>query len=150
VLLSLSLSERLCESPSILTDLSAKPPNRTELRSTARTSSTVCRSGSSFPPRGESRVHVGPAPTKPVPHDGWSHVAVMRAALPTHSCIHWPPSRLLYQHTRLLRQWRPMPSLPGSMTLSCASGRRNAIPTTLPSGSSPTLSATRDTLRRAP
>jgi hypothetical protein len=43
----------------------------------------------------------------------------------------------------------PLPSLPGSMTLSCASGRRSVIPTTLPSGSSPRLSATRATLSRA-
>jgi hypothetical protein len=43
----------------------------------------------------------------------------------------------------------PMPSLPGSMTLSCASGRHSAIPTTLPSWSSPRLSATRATLSRA-
>jgi hypothetical protein len=32
------------------------------------------------------------------------------------------------------------------MTLSCASGRRSVMPTTLPSGSSPRLSATRATI----
>jgi hypothetical protein len=42
-----------------------------------------------------------------------------------------------------------LPSLPGSPGVSCASGRRSVIPTTLPSGSSPRLSATRATLSRA-
>jgi hypothetical protein len=83
---------------------------------------------------------------------------------PLLSCSTWwpaPRSRHPYAHTQAARadsytntpdfsgKGAPLPSLPGSMTLSCASGRRSVIPTTLPSGSSPRLSATRATLSRA-
>jgi hypothetical protein len=88
-----------------------------------------------------SRDHsTGPAPTQLL------HM-VAGTMLPTraHTLVsggrdpHWSLGRQLYRDTRLLRQRRPLPSLPGSTALSCA-----------PSGSLPRLSATRATPSRAP
>jgi hypothetical protein len=117
---------------------------------------TVCRSGTSFRARGQSRVH-GPLHwTRTYPaalQGGRNHVADSRAytglrwpgptLVPgTHTGPwdpHWSLGRQLYRDTRLLRQRRPLPSLPGSTALSSA-----------PSGFSPRLSATRVTPSRAP
>jgi hypothetical protein len=102
----------------------------------------VCRSGTSFRARGQSRVH-WTHPYSAVPHGGPRPVAVI------HTCIRKPPGpTAMPRHPTSTARYH-LPSLPGSTGVSCASGRRSVIPTTLPSGSSPRLSATRATLSRA-
>jgi hypothetical protein len=84
-----------------------------------------------------------PHPYSAVPHGGPRPVAVIL------TCIRKPPGPTAMPRHPTSTARHLLPSLPGSTGVSCASGRRSVIPTTLPSGSSPRLSATRATLSRA-
>jgi hypothetical protein len=85
-----------------------------------------------------------PHPYSAVPHGGPRPVAVI------HTYIRKPPGPTAMPRHPTSTARHHLPSLPGSTGVSCASGRRSVIPTTLPSGSSPRLSATRATPSRAP